>query len=462
MDTRDEHDFLGPVKVPKLAYYGSHTERAKENFQISRQMMHPALRDAICHYKIAAAMANLALKKLEPFAAKAIEDATQETIRGWLDAHLVISYLQAGAGTPWNMNVNEVIANRATELVGGKKGEYLIHPNDHVNMGQSTNNVIPTAMRLAALSRLYPLLCELHLLEQSYLRKAKEFDKVITAGRTHLQDAVPIRIGQEFHAWGVALGKCRDRIKGASTDLYSLNTGGSAIGTGLNTHPKFAELVLDHLKGLTKQPLVLAKDPIEATSSMADIAAFHASLKIVSNELIRLCNDLRLLASGPNTAIHELNLPAVEPGSSIMPGKVNPSVPECVTMTCFEVLGNDHMIELCAQNSQLQLNVWMPLLAHKLLESMDHLTAAMRLLREKCIAGITVNKDVCQTHFESSLGLATVLSPFIGYEKAAEVVKESQRTGKTVREIVIGKKIFSKSDLDKLLDPMNVTKPNVK
>jgi len=457
---RMERDSLGELGVPDDAYYGVQTARAVHNFPISALRQHREFIRAAATIKLAAARVNAKLGMLDQDKARAIGQAAQAVVAGEFDDHMVVDVFQAGAGTSFHMNINEVIANRACEILGSKKGDHkLVSPNDHVNMGQSTNDVIPTAMRLAALSLSAPLLEVLKTLRQSFENKAREFDSVLKSGRTHLQDAVPVRLGQEFGGYAKAVEKAELQISRASNSLEELGIGGSAAGTGVNTHPEYRTAVVTELSKLTNLSLRPAENLFEAMQSMAPFAEVSASLRNLSIELIRIANDLRLLASGPNTGLNEIVLPAVQPGSSIMPGKVNPVMAEMLNMVCFHVIGSDTCVMMASQAGQLELNVMMPVIAHNLLESLSLLTTSLDVFRERCVDGITANVEVCNRYAERTLALATVLNPFIGYLNAAEVAKESLKTGRSIRDIVRERKLLNDEDFAKVFDPANLTEP---
>lgn len=451
---RIERDSLGEREVPGEAYYGIQSLRAMENFPISGLKPHPGFIWATALVKRAAAEANMSVGLLNAKIGAAIVKAAQEVMEGQWRDQFVVDVLQAGAGTSHNMNANEVLANRAIEILGGKKGDYrLVHPNDHVNMAQSTNDVFPTALRIAGLSLLEGLLVSLGKLEQTLATKGLEFKDVIKSGRTHLQDAVPVTLGQEFQAYSVSVRKGASRIQEAAKGLLSLGIGATAAGTGLNAHPLYRTRVLERLRALTGLELVAASDPMEATQSMADFAHVSSALKSLALELIRIANDLRLLSSGPRTGLAEIDLPAVQPGSSMMPGKVNPVMAEVTDMVCFQVIGNDLAIAMAVQAGQLELNVMMPVIAHNLLQSIEILKNVVVVLADRGISGITANVEHCRELAEKSLGIATALTPYIGYERAAEVAREARDTGRTVREIVLESGLLSGDDLERVLDP---------
>ncbi|HEY8490762.1 MAG TPA: aspartate ammonia-lyase, partial [Dehalococcoidia bacterium] len=364
-----------------------------------------------------------------------------------------VDVYQAGAGTSHNMNANEVIANRAIEILGGRKGDYsLVHPNDHVNMAQSTNDTFPTAMRVACLWLLRPLQDALRELIDALAAKGREFDDVVKAGRTHLQDAVPVRLGQEFDAYAAALRKDHWRLERAAEALAELNLGGTAAGTGVNAHPDYRMLAVERLAQLSGLGLRPSSNLMALMQSMTDFAHLSSALRLLALDLIRIANDLRLLSSGPKTGLAEITLPAVQPGSSIMPGKVNPVIAEMVDMVGFQVLGNDTTVAAATQAGQLELNVMMPVIAHNLFHSLEILANAMRVFTERCVRGITANRLRCRAYLEESTGLATVLTPAIGYERAAEVAKESARTGKTVRQVLVEQGVFSEDELEVIFD----------
>ncbi len=440
---RVERDSLGPLEVPGDAYYGVQTARAVANFPISGERLHIEMVFAVARIKIAAARANAELKELDPKKADAIVAAAEEILKGKHRDQFVVDAYQAGAGTSFHMNVNEVIANRACELMGGKRGDYsLVHPNDHVNMAQSTNDVIPTAMRLAAHTLAGPLLAELEALAGSLDAKARAFAHVLKSGRTHLQDAVPITLGQEFSGYRECVRGWRESLERSREGLLAVGLGGNAVGTGINAHPKYRERVVARLAEVAGIPVRSAPNLFEAMQSMAPFVRVSNDLRGFALDLTRIANDLRLLASGPTTGLNEINLPAVQPGSSIMPGKVNPVILEMTNMVGYQVLGYDATVAFASQAGQLELNVMMPVLAHNLLRSLALLTPTLRVLRTSCIDGITANEEICRRYFERSIAVATALNPYIGYAKAAEVAKEAAKTGKTVVEIVREKKLL--------------------
>jgi len=460
MRTRVERDALGERDVPADAYYGIQTLRAVENFPISGLRAHPAFIVATAQVKLAAAQANMAVDRLDPGIGNAIGSAAREVIAGRLHDQFVVDVYQAGAGTSHNMNANEVLANRALEILGEPRGKYSrLHPNDHVNMSQSTNDVFPTAMRLAALTLSRPLLQALEGLEAALRDRAQAFDEVVKAGRTHLQDATPIRVGQEFEGYATATAAHRAAIVEACGPLRALGLGGTAVGTGMNSHPEYRHLVTAALAGITGEPLVPAPDPFDAMQSMRPFAALSGALRTLALDLTRIANDLRLMASGPRTGLAEIILPAVQPGSSIMPGKVNPVLAEALNMVCFQVIGYDLTIAMASQAGQLELNVMMPVIAHSLFQSLTILARGITAFTTRCVAGIQVDAERCRRYAEETVALATALSPRIGYERAAAVAKESWATGRTIREVVVAEGLLTPAEAAEVLDPRRLTEP---
>ncbi len=454
MKTRKESDSLGELEVPLDAYYGIQTQRARENFPVSGRGAHPLFVRAYVMTKRVAADTLRELGQLDEARSKAIVTACDEVLEGKLADQFVVDVFQAGAGTSFNMNVNEVIANRALEILGRSKGDYrFLSPNDHVNMAQSTNDTFPTAMHLAALMLLQELIPALKKLESSLLEKGKRFHGVIKSGRTHLQDAVPIRLGDEFKAHGQAIGRSIRQIENSAEDLAELAIGGTAVGTGLNAPRGYRDGMVRRLGELTGFKLKKAPDLREAMQSRLAISGLSGSLRGLALELIRIANDLRLLSSGPTTGLAEIHLPPVQPGSSIMPGKVNPVMLECLNMIGFQVVGNDLTIAMAAQAGQMELNVMMPVMIHNLLESMEILKNYLPVLVERCIEGITVDEERCRMYLERNPALATTLNPKIGYLKAAEVAKESLERGVSIREVVREKGLLSDDEINSTLDP---------
>ena len=449
---REEKDPLGVKKVPAEAYYGIQTFRAVENFVISPYKQPREIIYSIALIKIAAAMANMKLGALSAKNGKAIIKASREILDGKMDSQFPVDAYQSGAGTSTHMNVNEVIANRANEMLGQKRGQYKpVHPNDHVNLGQSTNDVFPTAMRISSIRALNDLVIKMDSLSKSFLQKGKEFKNIIKSGRTHLQDAVPLTLGNEFTAYGENIARWKKNILEASHSLEELGIGGTAVGNGINTKKGYRELVIKYLRAETGLNLKTSRNLYESMQSMAPFINVSGNLRGFCLDLVRICNDLRLLASGPRTGLNEIELPAVQPGSSIMPGKVNPVIPEAVTMTAFQIIGNDTAISYAAQAGQLELNVMMPLIAFNLLNSIKLLANSLSMLSEKCIKGLKANREMCRLHAERSVGLATALTPYIGYMNSADVAKESLRTGRTISEIVKEKKLLRDDEIEKII-----------
>src|ERR1043166_9548251 len=438
MNTRMEKDALGERQIPADAYYGAQVDRAIENFPISGLRPKPSYVDATVHIKRSAAIVNKALGLLDAKKADAIVRACDEILSGKLREWFVVDVYQAGAGTSHNMNTNEGIANRAIELLGGKKGEYsMISPNDDVNMAQSTNDVCPTAIRIGAVMEIRKLLPTLEELEKAFLEKGKEFDPIVKSGRTHLMDAVPVRLGQEFTAYGVNVRKHRDAISRAAESCNELGIGGTATGTGLNAHPRYRPMMVDELSKQVGMKFSMASDYFEAMQSLRPMVELSNAIRNFAQDLSRICNDIRLLGSGPKTGLLEINLPAVQPGSSIMPGKVNPSMVEMMNMVCFQVIGCDTTVFMAAQAGQLELNVMMPVVAFNLLHEIEILRTSTDVLIKFCIKGLTANSDRCQYYAENSTSVVTVLNPHIGYLKAAEIAKEYIKSGKPIRQLVL-------------------------
>jgi aspartate ammonia-lyase len=462
MATRIEKDSMGEMAVPANAYYGAQTARALHNFPISGLKPHPAFVWATVTIKKCAAKANMSTGRLPSDIGAAIVAAADELLAGELADQFVVDPFQAGAGTSHNMNANEVLANRALELLGRKRGDFsLLHPNDHVNMAQSTNDVIPTAIRLASLEMLDPLLEQLEGLELALTAKAREFDHILKSGRTHLQDAVPIRMGQEFGAYSAAIRKNREGLESCIPDLLELGIGGTAVGTGLNAEPAYITAMIAELTVATGFPLVASEDLFEAMQNMDPFLALSSSLRRTAVNLGRIANDLRLLASGPRTGLDEITLPAIQPGSSIMPGKINPSMAEMANMVCFQVMGCDQAVLLASQAGQLELNVMMPLISWNLTFSMEILKNCVQKFTESCITGISVNEERCRRYLEESLWLVTVLAPYIGYNDSAAIAKESLASGKSIREIVLEQKLMALEELDTIMQPEHLTEPGL-
>lgn len=457
---RKEKDSLGYVEVPAKSYYGAQTARAVDNYPISGMRAHPLLIRALGMVKSAAVEANKELRLVEADRADAISQAAREVIDGKWNGEFVVDVFQAGAGVSLHMNTNEVIANRANEILGGNLGEYEhVHPNDHVNYGQSTNDVFPTAMRVGALLALETLYPVLQSLAATCEKKAKEFDGVMKSGRTHMQDAVPIRLGQEFAAYAVAVRKAEKNIRHAGDSLRELGLGGSAVGTGINTHPDYRAKAVANLSKLSGQKLTPAEDMRWAMQSNACMTDVSSALRGLALEVIRISNDLRLLASGPNTGFAEIVLPSLQPGSSIMPGKINPVMPELAAMVGFQVVGNDTAVACAVQAGQLELNVMMPTMAYNVMQSITILGNMLHQFDKYCMAGITANEARCKMYAQSTVSLATALNPYIGYAKAAEIVKESVASGRSIIELAREKKLLSEKEIAEILDPVRMTEP---
>ena len=460
--TRAEKDPLGELPVPESALYGVQTVRAMQNFPISGLRPLPIFIDAVVWIKRSAALTHKETGRLDARLADAIVAAADEVLGGQHRDQFVVDVYQAGAGTSHNMNVNEVLANRANELLGGRRGAYTpVHPNDHVNMAQSTNDVIPTAIRLGALAMLRDLAPALAGLRDRLLEKGRELDDVIKSGRTHLQDAMPIRLGQEFQAYGLTIERNTRRLNDVADFLRDLGIGGSAVGTGVNVEPQYPSLMVRHLRRVTGLDLREGEDRVQLMQSMGDVAGFSAQLRTLAVDLSKIASDLRLLASGPRTGFDEIVMPAVQPGSSIMPGKVNPSIAEMVNQVCFQVIGNDTCVSAAAEHGQLELNVMMPVIAHNVFFSMLILTNATTALAERCVAGIAANKEQCAFWVERSAALATALAPQIGYAKAAEISKQSVKEGVLIRELVKRDKILPPDEVDEVLDLRKMTEIGV-
>jgi len=458
--TRSEKDSLGYKEIPADVYYGIQTARAAENFPISGLRAHPTLIRAIAMVKEAAALANRELGLLDEKTANAIIEAAKEVQQGKWDQEFVVDIFQAGAGVSFHMNSNEVIANRAAELLGGARGEYKhVHPNDHVNYGQSTNDVFPTAMRLATLLELDKLHNVLDGFIAALDEKGNAFHHVLKSGRTHMMDAVPMRLGQEFHAYAGAIKRAERAISEQSEFLREIGLGGSAVGTGINTHPDYREKAIAHLSRISGQKLHAVDDMRYAMQSNLAMSSVSSALRNLALEVIRISNDLRLLSSGPNTGLAEINLPALQPGSSIMPGKINPVMAELAAMVSFQVVGYDTAVALAVQAGQLELNVMMPTMAYSVLTSITIMTNMLRQLTEFCIKGITVNEKRTDFYVQSTVSLATALNPYIGYAKAAEIAKESIKTGKSIIEIARSRGELTEEQIKDILDPARMTEP---
>jgi aspartate ammonia-lyase len=459
---RVEHDLLGDRNVPAGSYFGVHTLRAFENFPITGNpiSIYPDLIRALACIKQAAALANHELGLLDKERTEAIVKACEEIRAGDLHEHFVVDVIQGGAGTSTNMNANEVIANRALEHLGHGRGEYkYLHPNEHVNMSQSTNDVYPTALKLAAHFGIFKLVEAMVVLRRAFEAKAEEFKDVIKMGRTQLQDAVPMTLGQEFSTYAVMLGEDEERLKEAALLIHEINLGATAIGTGINAHPDYENLVCKRLSEITGIKLITAPNLVEATQDCGSFVQLSGVLKRVAVKLSKTCNDLRLLSSGPRAGLGEINLPPMQAGSSIMPGKVNPVIPEVVNQIAFEVIGNDVTVSFAAEAGQLQLNAFEPIIAHSLFKSVTHLRNGCLTLAERCVKGITANRERLRSSVEHSIGVVTALNPYIGYANATEVAQQALITGKSVYDLVLEKKLLPKEKLDAILQPEVLTRP---
>src|SRR5687767_5453208 len=460
---RTEHDLLGDRAVPADAYYGVHTLRALENFPITGTpiAIYPELVMALACVKQAAAIANSELGLLDERRAHAIRLACEEVREGKLFDEFVVDVIQGGAGTSSNMNANEVICNRALELLGHQKGEYQhLHPLDHVNLSQSTNDVYPTAVKLALQFGINRLLADMALLRKAFDAKAREFAGVLKVGRTQLQDAVPMTLGQEFSTYAVMLGEDEQRLAEAASLIREINLGATAIGTGINAHPDYARLVTARLTELTNVPFIVSPNLVEATQDAGSFVQLAGVLKRIAVKLSKICNDLRLLSSGPRAGIGEIMLPAVQAGSSIMPGKVNPVIPEVVNQIAFEVIGNDITVTMAAEAGQLQLNAFEPIIAHSLFKSLQHLGAGCRTLADRCVKGITANAARARRLLDESTALVTALTPYLGYAVCTEIAREALATGERVYDLVLEKKLMTRAQLDEVLRPEVLTQPH--
>ncbi|PGB02602.1 aspartate ammonia-lyase [Bacillus toyonensis] len=461
-DIRIEKDFLGEKEVPSVAYYGVQTLRAVENFPITGYRIHPSLITAMAIVKKAAALANMDTGYLAKDIGREIAEAAQEIVEGKFHDQFIVDPIQGGAGTSINMNTNEVIANRALERMGYEKGEYTkISPNTHVNMAQSTNDAFPTGIHIATLMMLEELLITMEELHSAFRTKAKEFDHVIKMGRTHLQDAVPIRLGQEFEAYSRVLERDIKRIKQSRQHLYEVNMGATAVGTGLNANPTYIEQVVKHLRTFSGFPLIGAEHLVDATQNTDAYTEVSAALKVCMMNMSKIANDLRIMASGPRVGLAEIQLPARQPGSSIMPGKVNPVMAEVINQVAFQVIGNDHTICLASEAGQLELNVMEPVLVFNLIQSISIMNNGFRVFREYCIKGITANEELLKQYVEKSVGIITAVNPHIGYEAASRIAREAIETGKSVRELCLEHGVLTEEELDIILDPFEMTHPEI-
>jgi len=460
MLSRMEHDSIGALNVPAEAYYGVQSMRAATNFQITHRPLHPVLIDSIVMVKKAAAITNEKSGKLDQQIAQAIIQACDEILNGNLRDQFIVDAIQGGAGTSANMNANEVIANRAIEILGGTKGDYsIVHPNDHVNMSQSTNDVIPTAGKITVLKLLPQTIKELEKLEKAMEEKEAEFDDILKMGRTQLQDAVPMRLGQSFGAFAHVLKRDIKRLKNVMDEMKVLNIGATAIGTAINVAPYYLANISYELSKVAGISLKQADDLIDATQNLDGFVSVSGVLKTCAVNISKISNDLRLMSSGPRTGLSEINLPARQNGSSIMPGKINPVIPEVVSQVAYLIIGHDYTITMAAEAGQLELNAFEPVLFHHLFESIDTLKEAAATLTKHCITGITANKGQCEEYIEKSVGISTALCPYIGYAKSAEIAKKSLKTGISVKELVLEEGLLKEEELKEILKPEKMTQP---
>ena len=455
-----EHDSIGALNVPAEAYYGVQSMRAATNFQITHRPLHPVLIDSIVMVKKAAAITNEKSGKLDQQIAQAIIQACDEILDGNLRDQFIVDAIQGGAGTSANMNANEVIANRAIEILGGTKGDYsIVHPNDHVNMSQSTNDVIPTAGKITVLKLLPQTIKELEKLEKAMEEKEAEFDDILKMGRTQLQDALPMRLGQSFGAFAHVLKRDIKRLKNVMDEMKVLNIGATAIGTAINVDPYYLANISYELSKVAGISLKQADDLIDATQNLDGFVSVSGVLKTCAVDISKISNDLRLMSSGPRTGLSEINLPARQNGSSIMPGKINPVIPEVVSQVAYLIIGHDYTITMAAEAGQLELNAFEPVLFHYLFESIDTLKEAAATLTKHCITGITANKGQCEEYIEKSVGISTALCPYIGYAKSAEIAKKSLKTGISVKELVLEEGLLKEEELKEILKPEKMTQP---
>lgn len=459
---RSEHDSVGEKAVPKDVYYGVQSLRAAENFHITGLTMHPELINSIAEIKKASAITNLEIGLLDKRVAEAIVHACDEIVSGKLHESFIVDPIQGGAGTSLNMNANEVIANRAIELLGGQKGDYtLVNPNDHVNYGQSTNDVFPSAGKLTVLKLLVRAQIQLERLYKALDAKAAEFDDVLKMGRTQMQDAVPIRLGQEFRAYSEAIRRDIARFERAKDEMRCLNMGGTAIGTGINADEQYLRRIIPNLSKVTGLSLVQAFDLIDATQNLDEFVAVSGAVKTCAVNLSKMSNDLRLMSSGPRCGFGEINLPPKQNGSSIMPGKVNPVIPEVVNQVAFNIIGNDMTVTMAAEAGQLELNAFEPIIFYNLIQSVETLTYAVHTFVDNCVTGITANRERCRDLAENSVGIITALCPHVGYEKAAQLAKQAIETGASVRKLILDEGLLDQEALDKILDPYSMTEPGI-
>lgn len=461
-DYRVEKDSIGTKDVPEDVYYGVQSLRAAENFHITGLNMHPEIINSLAYIKKAAAITNCEIGILDKKRAEAIVQACDEILEGKFHKDFIVDPIQGGAGTSLNMNANEVIANRAIEILGGCKGDYsIVNPNDHVNCGQSTNDVIPTAGKMTSLRLLKNLKKELLRLHKALCIKAKEFDHVIKMGRTQMQDAVPIRLGQEFHAYSVAVMRDIRRMDKAMDEMRSLNMGGTAVGTGINADENYLRRIVPNLVEVSDMDFVQAFDLIDATQNLDPFVAVSGAIKACAVTLSKIANDLRLMSSGPRAGLAEINLPAKQNGSSIMPGKVNPVIPEVVNQVAFNIIGNDVTITMAAEAGQLELNAFEPIVFYCMFQSIDTLAYAVQTFVDNCVSGITANETRCRYLVENSVGIITAICPHVGYQKAADIAKKALHTGESVRSLILQENLLNEEELDRILDPVQMTEPGI-
>ena len=462
MEFRVEKDSIGTKDVPENVYYGVQSLRAAENFHITGLNMHPEIINSLAYIKKAAAITNCEVGLLDKRRTQAIVQACDEILEGKFREDFIVDPIQGGAGTSLNMNANEVIANRAIEILGGKKGDYsVVNPNDHVNCGQSTNDVIPTAGKMTSLRLLKKLKKQLLRLHSALEQKADEFDSIIKMGRTQLQDAVPIRLGQEFKAYSVAILRDLNRMDKAMDEMRTLNMGGTAVGTGLNADESYLRRIVPNLSEISGMDLVQAYDLIDATQNLDSFVAVSGAVKACAVTLSKIANDLRLMSSGPRAGFGEINLPAKQNGSSIMPGKVNPVIPEVVNQVAFNAIGNDMTITMAAEAGRLELNAFEPIIFYCLFQSIDTIAYAVNTFVDNCVIGITANETRCRYFVENSVGIITAICPYVGYQKAAEIAKEAIKTGESVRKLIIEKGLLTKEQMDEIMDPVQMTEPGI-
>ena len=461
-DYRIEADSIGTKDVPEDVYYGVQSLRAAENFHITGLNMHPEIINSLAYIKKACAITNCEVGLLDKKIANAIVQACDEIIDGKFHDDFIVDPIQGGAGTSLNMNANEVIANRAIEILGGEKGDYdIVHPNDHVNYGQSTNDVIPTAGKITSLRLLKNLKSELRRLHDTLVKKAEEFDHVIKMGRTQMQDAVPIRLGQEFRAYSVAIMRDIHRMDIAMSEMHTVNMGGTAVGTGINADETYLKRIVPNLSEVADMELVQAFDLIDSTQNLDSFVAVSGAVKACAVTLSKIANDLRLMSSGPRAGFGEINLPARQNGSSIMPGKVNPVIPEVVNQVAFNIIGNDVTITMAAEGGQLELNAFEPIIFYCMFQSIDTLAYAVQTFIDNCVSGITANEERCRSLVENSVGIVTAICPHVGYKKSAEIAKKALATGQPVRNLILQENLMTADELDSILDPVHMTEPGI-